>query len=133
MQPFHFLGACNFAFLHVEKSGNCLPTFDLSPGLAGVVEEDRSAIPAGSLEIEPGSGIMLPEVGPCLSAGPEPAFLFLPEPDAIFAFCGCINPTQLSVIDPFGLFKFLKGSKPRRLGPSISGIPHLCPPGSGRG
>lgn len=39
MQPFHFLGACNLAFLDLEKSGDLLVQFYLSPGFVGVVEK----------------------------------------------------------------------------------------------
>ena len=71
---------------------------------------------------------MLPEVGPCLPAGPDPAFRIQPQPDAIRALRGCIDPTELGMIDPFRFLKLFKGSEPSGLGPAISGIPHLCPP-----
>ena len=85
---------------------------NLSPGIAGEIKEDRSAVLLVFLEVEPGSGIMLPKIGPCLPVGPEPAFRIHPEPDAIRTLRRSIDPTQLGVIDPWCLLKFSEGSKP---------------------
>ena len=82
--------------------------FLLSPEFAGVVEKEDISISAGFVEIEPRSGIMLPEMRPCLPVGPEPAFLFHPEPDPIRTIRWGVNPTQLGVIDPFSFFKFFE-------------------------